>query len=128
MNQKGTATDLARCLNGREYGQEINSIEINLAKINRLVVVFGASDDLIEFRGAIEAETGETAYILNGELLENDCDSDDCPHFEKTKRLAKVINRSCVGGKWIFETELDCKRFTVMDDGEVYGEGLVFDT
>ena len=50
------AKELAAKLNGREYLQEITRGEAELAKASGLVVVYGASDDLIEFRGAIRDE------------------------------------------------------------------------
>ena len=50
------AKELAAKLNGREYCREITDEEVRQAKEAGLVVVFGASDDLIEFRGAIRDE------------------------------------------------------------------------
>lgn len=53
-----TPKELAERLNGREYGSEITLEEMHIAKEFGLVVVFGASDDLMEFRGAIDDEGG----------------------------------------------------------------------
>ena len=50
------AKELAAKLNGREYLREITDEEAKQAKASGLVVVYGASDDLIEFRGAIHDE------------------------------------------------------------------------
>ncbi len=52
------AKQLAAQLNGREYGSEITKEEEAAAKKAGLVVVYGASDDLVELRGAIEEEVG----------------------------------------------------------------------
>ena len=68
-----TSKELAEKLNGTEYaGYNIFSKEIlQEAKENGLVIVYGASDDLMEFEGAFEGEgnciDGGTVYFdLNG--------------------------------------------------------------
>lgn len=50
--------EFAKMLDGRTYGNEITKEEQKLAKDLGFVVVFGASDDLMEFRGAIADEFG----------------------------------------------------------------------
>lgn len=60
-----TKDTLANLLNGRQYGEEISPEVEAEAKKAGLVVVFGASDDLIEFRGAIHDE----ADCYNGGLI-----------------------------------------------------------
>ena len=47
-------------LNGRSYRNEITSSEEKLAKENNLVVVYGASDDLVELAGAMSEEFGDS--------------------------------------------------------------------
>jgi hypothetical protein len=78
-----TKIQLAKQLNNRCYGEEITKEEEKLAKENNLVVIFGASDDLVELRGAIEEEFGLGYRILitKDGLLENDCENENCPHF-----------------------------------------------
>lgn len=51
-----TKDDLADLLNRREYGAEISAGEAELARAAGLVVMFGASDDLVELRGAVRGE------------------------------------------------------------------------
>ena len=58
MIEKMTMETLAAILDGREIGSEITKAEADQAKAAGLVVVFGASDDLMEFRGAIYDEIG----------------------------------------------------------------------
>ena len=50
------AESLSKKLNGCEYRDEVSTEVANEAKERGLVIVFGASDDLIEFRGAIYDE------------------------------------------------------------------------
>ena len=58
MDNTISAGALANYLNGKQYREEITEQEEKLAKDSNLVVVFGASDDLIEFRGAFYGEFG----------------------------------------------------------------------
>lgn len=53
-----TKESLALKLNNCQIDEEISKTDEQEAKKNNLVVVFGASDDLIEFRGAINDEQG----------------------------------------------------------------------
>lgn len=126
------ATEMAARLNGREYRDEMTWADIQEAKVAGLVVVFGASDDLIEFRGAIDAEGGAyggtTAYVTHAGLLLNDCDNDRCPHFKKLEARAATIEAKwdCEGYSWVFETEIPHATFEILEDGEKYCRGIVF--
>lgn len=53
-----TKEQLAALLNGRQYRSEITDEEAAAAKAAGLLVIFGASDDLVEFRGFISDEIG----------------------------------------------------------------------
>lgn len=63
------AKELAEILNDCKIGDEISKEIEQKAKENNLVVVFSASDDLIEFRGTIDDELdvygGGIAYLMN---------------------------------------------------------------
>src|ERR1035437_1391976 len=129
-------TELAALLNGREYRKEMSLGEQADAKAAGLVVVFGASDDLMEFRGAINdelgANNGTTAYLTNEGMVENDCENDDCPHFKKLKAMAATISSMwCEHAdhpslSWTFRTEIPHEEFTINEDGEPYCIGIVF--
>ena len=123
---------LADQLNGREYGEEIRKEEILLAKDNNLVVVFGASDDLMEFEGMIQDEigcyNGGVAYLDKNGLMSNACDDDCCPYFaEKIKEAYKIEAVWAQGGYgWTYKTEIPHVKFTIFDNGDPYCEGIVF--
>lgn len=89
------AKELAALLNGREYRKEITEEEVAQAKQSGLVVVYGASDDLMEFCGAIHDEVGcfdgWIAYLNSEGLLQNECENSECPHFSKLKEQAATI-------------------------------------
>ena len=46
-----TKEQLAELLNGNEYRDEMTKEQEQAAKQNNLLVLFGASDDLLEMRG-----------------------------------------------------------------------------
>jgi hypothetical protein len=125
--------ELAAILTGHEYHQEISKELAAMAKGSGLVVVFGASDDLMEFRGAIYDEVdacgGTIAYLTSAGMLVNDCSNDDCPHFEKSKNCAATIE-ACWdqdGYSWIFKTDIPHATFEIVEDGEKYCRGIVLE-
>ncbi|MEI7474719.1 MAG: hypothetical protein WCK67_08055 [bacterium] len=134
--------ELATLLNGREYLSEITKEEEELAKKNGLVVVFGQSDDLMEFRGAINDEFdcygGGTAYLTKEGLLENDCEDEYCPYFNKIQQEATQILAVWIDGitpldekgwTWQYRSkDLEGKfeTFEILEDGEKYCKGIVF--
>lgn len=122
--------ELAALLHGREYGSEITKAEEDQAKVSGLVVVFGASDDLMEWRGVIHDEIGGpgTAHLTSAGLLTNDCDNYECPHFELQKKAAATIHAvfDRDGYSWVYDTEIQHATFDIMEDGETYCRGIVF--
>lgn len=126
--------ELAQLLNGREYRKEITKEEELAARLAGLVVVFGASDDLLEFRGAIDEEVGayEGAHVLLTKtgIPVNECDDEHCPYFGRILEEceSKIESRWCPreGLSWEIVSNIPSAKFTIMDDGEAYCEGLVF--
>lgn len=133
MTTNKLALHLATELNGREYLKEISDAEANSAKRDGLVVVYGASDDLMEFRGAIHDEIGAyegtVACLTKAGLVENDCEDDDCPHFKRAKQAASKIKAIWCdegGPCWAYETAIPHATFEIVEDGEPYCRGIVF--
>lgn len=125
------AKELAARLDGCEYRKEVSLNIARDAVASGLVIVFGASDDLMEFRGAINDEVscydGGTAYLTDAGLLTNDCEDDECPHFAKIKAKARTIEAIWGGDvSWNYETDIPHATFQVIEDGEVYCNGIVF--
>lgn len=127
-----TAQELANVLHKREYGKETTRVDELSAKESGLVIVFGASDDLMEFRGAVNDEIGAwegaTAYFTKAGLLENECDNDKCPHFEILMKMAATIDAKwdSEGYSWIYETAIPHSTFDILEDGRKYCRGIVF--
>ncbi len=90
------AKELAAKLNGRKYCREMTREESEQAAAAGLVVVHGASDDLIEFRGAIRDEGGAPGVDQNdakGLLPERDQIDDD---GERMNSQAQAGFMACV--------------------------------
>ena len=122
-----TLKEFAERLNGTEYsGYPIFSKEdIGIAKENGFVIITGASDDLMEFEGAIEDEAGcfdgGKVYISKRGVEE-----------DKTKNVINALwceaeDENGVVIPWAYETKIPHESFMVYDDGQVYCRGIVFD-
>lgn len=74
-----TKESLASTLNGREYGEELLATEELAAKTNGLLVIFGASDDIVEMRGAIKDESYDSVLYISkdGSLLPSSIEPDE---------------------------------------------------
>jgi hypothetical protein len=128
------AKELADILDGSEYPLSIDKDLEAIAKDSGLVIIYGASDDLMEFGGAIYDEVscyeGGTAYLGKDGLLENKCDNEDCPYFAELKK--KAITIEAVWGKdptWSYVTSIPHETFEIIYEDEengVYCLGIVF--
>ncbi|GGJ39868.1 hypothetical protein CDQ92_13375 [Sphingopyxis bauzanensis] len=127
-----TPTEAAALLNGREYTKEITRDEEAAFKAAGLVALFGASDDLAEFRGAWREEAScygsATLYVNESGPLINDCDDDYCPYFKAVRANARTIyaNWDEGGFSWLYVTEIPHETFVIMEDGDTYCRGIVF--
>jgi len=128
-----TPKEAAAQLNGNQYREEGSKELFQTMKANRLVAVFGGSDDLIEMRGAINDEVGAYdggfAYVTPSGLLENECGNERCPHFTKLKKTAAEIEALWCAEEdisWTYRTDIPHETFLIMEDDETYCRGLVF--
>ena len=136
-----TPQELAKILDGRKRHKEISTLEIKHAKANGLVVIFGASDDLVEFHGAltdeVDAYDGATIKLLDGKILVNECIDEFCPYYEKLLKSPNVksikANWSIDGdATWTFDTDIPHAAFYIHDPNDIYDNdgkfcrGIVF--
>ena len=122
--------DFAKLINGKEYGyQQFTDKEIETAKENGFVIVYGASDDLMEFEGAIQDEGG---CFDGGEVFFN---RDGVYQGYNKEKYPYWINAVWCGGEkdedgqeitWTYETEIPHETFMIYEDGEPYCRGIVF--
>lgn len=122
--------EVAILLNGREYGNEITPSEEILLRKEGIVIVFGASDDLMEFRGAIDGEVdcyegGETFLTKDGLLDICDC---ECKHFLKAKEKTKIVESvwDKDGYAWTYKTEIPHETFEILEERKKYCRGIAF--
>ncbi len=108
-----------------------------LAKKNGAVIVYGSSDDLCEFRGAVSDEVGaylggEVFFTKNG-LLENQCENFDCPHFKETTKKATcmeivcdVISEEKEKPYFCYKIDVPHATFKIIEGDFCFCEGIVF--
>jgi len=124
--------DFANMLDGREYGKEITKEEEKQAKELGFVVLFGASDDLAEFVGAINDEVGcndgGNLYLDKDGIFE-DCE-EECKYSKAAKEVCKVIEAVWYGGEgyaWTYKTDIPHATFDIIEVGGRYCRGIVFE-
>jgi len=153
-----TIEDLAKLLDGNECGYELDNeynIDVNdICCKNKWVIVFGASDDLIEFRGFIDDEDGAYDGTLMKLVKPGDfyMEDEDTETYKKSKEykfvpiseseLKEIQNNgyqnTCVvemlwcpndsNASWQVNSKgAPFVRFNIMEDEELYCEAVIID-
>lgn len=127
-----TMKEFALKLNGREYRYSIfTENEIQVAKDNGWVIVTGASDDLMEFEGAMYDEGGcfdggkvffSKEAVWNGE--DDKSAFPNCIEAIWCGRDALDDNGNVI--TWSYKTDIPHEAFMVYEDGRPYCKGIVF--
>ena len=124
--------NFAKRIDGAQYRHEGDKALWDEMKTRGLVAVFGASDDLMEFRGAIYDEVGAYAGtavpITPAGLIVNKCGNDDCPYHaaERTKAATIMAVWQDAEPCWSYQTDIPHATFTIYEDATPYCEGIVF--
>lgn len=122
--------NLALALNGVEYRKiEAKLKELNLLAQGRFVILYGASDDLLELRGAIDEEFGAYNGFDYQEYGSNQSDCDpDILEFLSNNEITAVwcpdAHRS-----WMIKSNsrhLNIS-FDIMEGNEIFCTGLIID-
>jgi len=145
-----TIKEWAEKLDGREYGEETTKDENKQMADEGVVAVFGCSDDLLEFQGAVdgvlEAWEGVDAYLgKTGEGKISVVTQRDLEELNRNLRELEenitmlidiVIKRMVVINAfwnpdnlktlWLIETDIPHETFDIMEDGELFCRGIVF--
>ncbi len=131
-----TKEELAAQLDGIEFPPHltITKDKRQLAKDSGLVIVYGYSDDLMEFEGAFRDQVdcfgGGTALVdLNGVVGRADGSDEAIADYVARKKAAHSIEAIwCKRGDyaWAYETAIPHATFTVKEGDELYCLGLVF--
>lgn len=131
MSKGMSPKEMAELLNGREYGREMTKLEEQLCKDFGFVVVFGASDDLIELSGCINDEAGcynggELKFTKEGFHWKGD---ENNGHWIGNNKIRAIWcknyddNGRCIC--WTYETDIPHEEFMIYEDDEPYCRGLV---
>lgn len=130
-----TKEEFAALLNGREYLDEITAEEESQAKANGLLVIFGASDDLMEFRGADHDELSAyqgTIALIDGDgvlpdrnQIENDDELKYLFHRQGNAKRVDALWCKEDGYSWTFKTDVPHATFDIVEGDENYCRGIV---
>lgn len=125
-----TIKEFAAILNNREYDNpQFTKEEIKVAKGNGFVIVYGASDDLMEFEGAICDEAGcfnggEVWFDKYGVINEPEPTVDKC--IEAVWYDSDVVDENENIITWSYKTDIPHETFMIYEYGEPYCRGIVF--
>ena len=131
-----TKEDLAAQLTGLTYPVRLPRAIEAAAKDAGLVIVFGASDDLLELRGAISEELsayeGTKILLTRDGVFDEDSCSKKCSHWKKARAQAQQNGQilealwDTAGYSWMYQISIPHATFEVLEDGEPYCRGVVF--
>ena len=122
-----TLKEFAAMLHGRDCQPNLTPDELLLAEQKGFVVVYGDSDDRVEFVGAITAEgytnplakdcpAGVLALSEDGRLLDDESDL-YAEYIKENRNVINVFYCSKDGLNWVFETEIPHETFLTYDGG-----------
>lgn len=139
--RKKNRDDLAKTLDGRQIGEEITEGEAEDAENAGLLVVFGGSDDSVEFRGLFDDEAGaydggSIRIFRDGipDEISNPCE-DECAYWRRAlngveRRALRIDALWCpenITGNpsWMYKTSAPHATFCIYEDNDLYCIGLV---
>lgn len=124
------AKEFAAMLNGREYRREITKAEEKEAKAAGLIVAFGASDDNLELRGAVDDEIGAydggAATIFTDTLevsREDGCK--ECRKRAPNFTIEAEWSPKVPAASWLITASVPFEPFDIMEDGSLFCRGAV---
>ncbi|WP_353175738.1 hypothetical protein [Delftia acidovorans] len=127
-------------LHGMEYPLRIPKAITEAARANGIVIVYGASDDLMELEGAIHDEFGcyeggtakldAKGLLQDWDSVKDRGDKDEITDWLAREKAAKSITAiwgpsEPQGASWAYETAIPHATFDVMEDGGIYCRGLL---
>lgn len=133
-----TKEQLAAQLSGIEYPahRSITPEHVRAAADAGLVILYGASDDLMEFDGAVREEIscndGGTAWVDGLGILPDrdtlESDAEIAEYMARRRSATPIEALWCKedGYSWTYSTSIPHATFEVVEDGEPYCRGIVF--
>lgn len=115
--------EFAQMINGKQYGYpQFTKEELQIAKDNGFVIVYGASDDLMEFDGAIQGEggcyDGGTVWFDRNRVYNGDGTAGD--------RCIEALWCTEDDITWTYKTDIPHETFMIYEGDEAYCRGIVF--
>lgn len=132
-----TKESVAAALTGSSYPFDVPREVAAQAKSAGLLIIYGASDDLMEFDGIIRDEVGcydgGSALLDRSGLVQRDDDATDdeiADYVIRKRSSAKVDALWAAEGEysWTYATDVPHATFEIVEDGEPYCRGIVIDT
>lgn len=124
--------EFANILNGKQYEYpQFTEKEIQIAKDNNFVIVYGASDDLMEFDGAFTDEgncfDGGTVWFNEKQVIDDDVATteDKCIEALWCDDNATDENGNII--TWTYKTNIPHETFMIYEEDKAYCRGLVFE-
>lgn len=121
--------EFAKSIDGMEYDYpQFPKQVLETAKENGFVIVYGGSDDLMEFEGAMNEEIGcyegGSAYVGRTVIS----DAPICVGDKEIKAIWCGGEQDGNGNEiaWVYKTEIPHETFMIYEDGEPYCRGIVF--
>lgn len=126
---RGLLKEIAEDFNGKEYNTpQFTRDERSILKYNDFVVVYGESDDLMEFEGAIFDEAG----CYNGNRIYFNKAGVKIDHTENCNYIEAVWcdkDRTDSEGNiipWTYKTDIPHETFMIYEGGKSYCEAIIF--
>lgn len=127
---KAFAKELSNTPNSDASWFDLTPAQKAFCKANGIIVVYGYSDDNVEFDGAIRAEVGawEGATIPVNADGPVECCECECKHFRTAIKNSNKIKAFWCRSEWCweFETDITHEEFEFWSDGEPFCKGIVF--
>ena len=127
---KQFAKELSNTVGSDDSWFDLTPSQKEFCKAHDIVVVYGYSDDNVEFDGAIREEVGawEGAEIyvdVNGPIEPCEC---ECKYYKAAMENAKRINAFWYLDDWAWEfrTDIPHETFEFYSDGDPYCKGIIF--
>jgi hypothetical protein len=144
-----TVKEWAKKISGFEYpADELDNLNKEMAA-DGIIIAYGASDDLLEFRGVIYDGVGAwegvevrissrgkgTAFIFDEEENQDSAkfNRKEIAAMQKVKAIWSPKCRDVedngsdeVFASWLIETEIPHEAFDIMEDGGLFCRGVVF--
>lgn len=123
-----TLKEFSEKINGRQYLNELTDEDIEIAKENDFLIIYGYSDDNVEvdgvFRDEFGAWNGTTIYYRPSDKVVYQSETPDINDVEISCLWCAKDSEFT----WSFKTSIPHETFKIYDESEKFCLGIVIDT